>query len=72
MAAIALMPILDIGTDNFAVIDFFLRGYYGWSGTTLAILALNWRFSMLYGVLHPRPTIGTVPLHNHSRLLTQQ
>lgn len=60
LAAIQLVPLLDVLTDLNALVYYCVRGWRGWASTCAAVLFLNWRFSFLYGVLHPKPTASKI------------
>lgn len=56
MACMQLLPVVDIITDVLSLAHYVLSAWYAWAATCAVILFYNWRFSLLFAVLHPKPS----------------
>merc|ERR1712166_1430445 len=60
MAAMDFMPIYDTTTDIILAVLFITHDHPWWAALTILFLLFNWRFSMIFAAIHPRPTYLTV------------
>ena len=59
-AFLALVPLLDIGSDIAMIANYARRGWFKFFAVLLALLILSLRFSVLYAMLHPRPDVRVI------------